>query len=212
VLSNQPTGDVTVGDMERLTVLDASRQAPGPEAPLIQSLEGLQAARHLTQLNLSAGAAGSPNVAVGDFSPLAERGSLTDLRLADNGLTDLILPEGPTSRRYLNVLGDPIAYSAVPKSRDLNQLVIEGFPIGRVTILLRIGPAMVEADGKIRLPIEGACGQPVKVQRSENLVEWEDWQTMSLGGDGCGIIDDPGATRQRFCHAAEASFTPMTVP
>jgi hypothetical protein len=71
---------------------------------------------------------------------------------------------------------------------------------------------MVEADGKIRLPIEGMCGQRVKLQRSENLVDWEDWQTMILGGDGCGIIDTPGASRQRFYRAVEDTLTPMNAP
>ena len=150
VALNRPTGDLTVGDMERLTVLDASRQARGPNAPLIQSLQGLQAARNLTRLDLSGpgGPEATPNLALNGFSPLAGLGNLTELKLADDGLTQLTLPEGLTNLRYLNVLGNPITYLAVPKSMDLSQLVIEGFPIEKVTILLRIGPAMVEADGK----------------------------------------------------------------
>ena len=186
----------------------------GSDAPLIQSLQGLQAARNLTRLDLSGrgGSDTAPNLALNDFSPLAGLGSLTELELANNGLTRLTLPEGLTHLRYLNVLGNPISYLAVPKSMDLTQLVLEGFPIEQVTILLRIGPAMVEADGKIRLPIEGACGQRVKLQRSENLVDWEDWQTMILGGDGCGIIDAPGAIRQRFYRAVEDTLTPMHAP
>jgi hypothetical protein len=207
VALNRPTGDLTVADLESLTELDASRQARGPNAPLIQSLQGLQAARNLTRLDLGGqgGPEATPNLALNDFSRLAGLANLTELQLADNGLTQLTLPEGLANLRYLNVLGNPITYLAVPKSMDLTQLVIEGFPIERVTVLLQIGPAMVEADGKIRLPIEGMCGQRVKLQRSENLVDWEDWQTMTLGGNvtGCGLIDATTAARQRFYRVVE---------
>jgi hypothetical protein len=79
---------------------------------------------------------------------------------------------------------------------------------------LRFGPASVEADGKIRLPIEGACGQRVKLQRSSNLVDWEDWQAMTLGGNatGCGLIDTTAAARQRFYGVVEDKPKPMDEP
>ena len=71
--------------------------------------------------------------------------------------------------------------------------------------MLRFGPASVEADGMIRLPVEGANGQRVKLQRSHNLVDWEDWQAMTLGGNatGCGLIDTTIAARQRFYRVVE---------
>jgi hypothetical protein len=61
------------------------------------------------------------------------------------------------------------------------------------------------ADGGIPLPIESASGQRVKLQRSENLVDWEDWQAMTLGGNatGCGLIDTTTAARQRFYRVVE---------
>ena len=64
---------------------------------------------------------------------------------------------------------------------------------------------LVEADGSIRLPVKGKCGQRVRLQRSENLLDWEDWQTMTLGGDGCGLIDTTTATPARFYRAVADS-------
>jgi hypothetical protein len=224
VALSKPTGDLTVGDVERLTVLDASRQARGPDAPLILSLEGLQAARNLTQLNLSGGGAGSPNIAVSDFSPLAglthlttlslESNQLTslslpaglrvlrELHLRSNQLTGLTLPEGLASLRYLDVRDNPITYLAVPESMDLSQLVLEGFSIDHVArVMLRIGPACVGSDGAISLPVSGPAGQAVRVQRSTNLVHWEDWQTVTLDGNVKQLLDDPAATELRFYRA-----------
>jgi len=79
---------------------------------------------------------------------------------------------------------------------------------------LRLGPASVEADGKIRLPIVGACGQRVKLQRSENLVDWEDWQTMTLGGNAtrCGAIDTTTSAPHRFYRAVEDEPRPTDEP
>jgi hypothetical protein len=69
---NKPSGVLTVADLGRLTVLDVSRARRGTVAPVIRSLQGLQAARNLTLLNLS-GANVFPgcvnNIALDDFSP-----------------------------------------------------------------------------------------------------------------------------------------------
>ena len=57
-------------------------------------------------------------------------------------------------------------------------------------------------------------GQRVKLQRSANLVDWEDWQTMTLGGNatGCGLIDATTATPQRFYRAVEGMPRPTDEP
>jgi hypothetical protein len=80
--------------------------------------------------------------------------------------------------------------------------------------MLRFGPTSVEADGTIRLPIDGPCWQRVKLQRSSNLVDWEDWQAMTLGGNatGCGLIDSTTAARQRFYRVVEDRPTPRDEP
>jgi hypothetical protein len=76
--------------------------------------------------------------------------------------------------------------------------------------MLRTAPASVGTDAKTRLLAKGACGQRVKLQRSSNLVDWEDWQTMTLGGNatGCGLIDTAAAARQRFYRVVEDTLTP----
>ena len=80
--------------------------------------------------------------------------------------------------------------------------------------MLWTGPASVGADAKARLLAKGACGQRVKLQRSENLVDWEDWQAMTLGGNatGCGLIDTTTAARQRFYRVVEDKPTPTDEP
>jgi len=68
---------------------------------------------------------------------------------------------------------------------------------------LRIGPAIVEVDGHLQLPVIGKSGQRVRLQRSVNLIDWEDWQTMTLGGTGCGLIDNTTASPYRFYRVVE---------
>jgi hypothetical protein len=54
---------------------------------------------------------------------------------------------------------------------------------------LRIGPAIVADDGRLRLRLSGASGQRVRVQRSINLKDWADWKTVTLGDTGCELTD-----------------------
>jgi len=205
----KPAGDITVADMRSLTVLDASREVRGPDAPLIQSLEGLQAARYLTELNLNGEGADAPNIAVIDFSPLTGLARLSALHLAANQLTSLTLPEGLTGLRDLDVRGNPVTYLAVHESMDLTQLVLEGFPKDQVTIImLRIGPASVGADGKITIPLSGTNGQSVRVQRSANLVDWEDWQTVTLDGTAQELVDGPASIPLRFYRVTVDTTSP----
>jgi len=50
----KPLGEITIADMESLTELRADMASRGGwPAPMIRSLEGLQAARNLTSLDLS---------------------------------------------------------------------------------------------------------------------------------------------------------------
>src|SRR5438034_617638 len=81
---NKPSGNLTVADMESLTVLDASRGRRGAAAPVIRSLEGLQAARNLTVLNLSGGnliPGCVTNIITDDYSPLQGLSNLKALFL-----------------------------------------------------------------------------------------------------------------------------------
>ena len=53
----KPEGDLTIPDMESLTELDLSVRARGFGSPAIASLKGLESARNLAVLNVSAGIA-----------------------------------------------------------------------------------------------------------------------------------------------------------
>ena len=68
---------------------------------------------------------------------------------------------------------------------------------------LRIGPAIVLNHGRLQLQLIGASGQGIRVQRSANLVDWEDWRTETLDGTGCKLIDETAATSHRSYRAVE---------
>jgi hypothetical protein len=79
----KPNGDITVQDMESLRELDASIQTRGFELGVyrqIKSLEGLQAATHLTTLKLAGSRVRvyiAPGIALTNFAPLADLKKLT---------------------------------------------------------------------------------------------------------------------------------------
>jgi len=68
---------------------------------------------------------------------------------------------------------------------------------------LRIGPAIVLDDGRLQLQLRGASGQRVRVQRSTNLRDWADWQTVTLGETGCQLTDTIVTNSQCFYRAVE---------
>ena len=41
------------------------------------------------------------------------------------------------------------------------------------------------------------------LQRSTNLVDWEDWKTVNFDGTDCGLTDDVGTNSRRFYRAVE---------
>ena len=50
--------------------------------------------------------------------------------------------------------------------------------------------------------IRGDAGLSVRVQRSANLCDWEDWQTLTLGASASEVFDlDDGAFSSRFYRA-----------
>ena len=92
---DKPEGDITVEDIESLTVLDASRGTRSSDAPLIHNLSGIEAAVNITRLNLK----GLPfpplkNIGKVDFSCLQSLKPLTTLVLVNNQLTSLTVPAG----------------------------------------------------------------------------------------------------------------------
>jgi hypothetical protein len=47
------------------------------------------------------------------------------------------------------------------------------------------------------------AGQAVRVQRSANLIDWEDWRVLTLDGTGCEVIDETSGASHRFYRAIE---------
>ena len=115
VALSKPTGDITVADMEGLTVLDASRAVRGQSAPMIGSLEGLQTAKNLSSLDLNGaieevdGWYGKPNLLTSDLSFLSGLTRLQTLDLEGNQLTNLTLLEGLTGLRAIRLGGNRMA-------------------------------------------------------------------------------------------------------
>jgi hypothetical protein len=46
------------------------------------------------------------------------------------------------------------------------------------------------------------------VQRSTNLIDWEDWKTVTLEGTSCELSDETSTASQRFYRAVEDSVGP----
>jgi hypothetical protein len=68
-----------------------------------------------------------------------------------------------------------------------------------------LGPAFLSGDGAIRLRLSGLDGQRVRVQRSLNLLDWEDWQPMTLSGTASEFLDNTTTNEHRFYRAIEVS-------
>jgi hypothetical protein len=46
------------------------------------------------------------------------------------------------------------------------------------------------------------------VQRSTNLIDWEDWKTVTLEGTSCELSDETSTASRRFYRAVEDSVGP----
>jgi hypothetical protein len=68
--------------------------------------------------------------------------------------------------------------------------------------VLRLEPASPQQPGGYRFLLHGDAGLTVRVQRSSNLRDWEDWQLVTLGA-GSDELTDPeaGAMPRRFYRA-----------
>lgn len=74
---------------------------------------------------------------------------------------------------------------------------------------LHFGPPSLEAEGKIRLPLASTSGQRVRLQRSENLTDWEDWQTLVMDGPAAELIEETTTSAHRFYRALEDGAAPV---
>ena len=67
---------------------------------------------------------------------------------------------------------------------------------------LRLEPVSPQQPGGFRFLVRGDAGLSVRVQRSSNLRDWEDWQTLTLGATPSELSDlDAGANSRRFYRA-----------
>jgi WD40 repeat protein len=71
------------------------------------------------------------------------------------------------------------------------------------TTEFRFHPLTVLNDRNLRLSLNGATGQRVLLQRSANLRDWEDWQTVTFDSTTLELTDDPAGAPQRFYRAVE---------
>ena len=67
---------------------------------------------------------------------------------------------------------------------------------------LRLEPVSPQQPGAFRFLLHGEAGLTVRVQRSSNLRDWEDWQPVTLGAAPAELTDpDAGAIPRRFYRA-----------
>jgi hypothetical protein len=129
----------------------------------------------------------------GDYAYVADHSS--GLRVID-----ISNPVNPQS------VGGNSSFSASRVSIHGDKVYVAGGADGLIILNkytdLRIGPAIVLDDGRLRLRLSGASGQRVRVQRSLNLKDWADWKTVTLGDTGCELTDSITAS-QCFYRAIE---------
>lgn len=141
----KPSVTITVQDMEALRELDASLSRRGGSGP-IQSLQGLDAAKNPTSLNLEGDCflrvECIPGIKLTDFAPLAGLTNLTSLNLGGNQLTGLTLPVGLTSLNSLYLGNNHLTNFAVLSGLtslttldlDFNQLTSVTLPAGLTSL------------------------------------------------------------------------------
>ena len=67
---------------------------------------------------------------------------------------------------------------------------------------LRLEPVSPQQPSGFRLFVRGDAGLSVRIQRSANLRDWEDWQAPTLGATPSELSDlDAGAVSDRFYRA-----------
>jgi uncharacterized secreted protein with C-terminal beta-propeller domain len=67
---------------------------------------------------------------------------------------------------------------------------------------LRLDPVSPQQAGEFRFLVRGDAGLSVRVQRSANLRDWEDWQALTLGAIPSELSDlDAGANPDHFYRA-----------
>jgi hypothetical protein len=99
-------------------------------------------------------------------------------------------------------------YSALSDMRPGNNGYIQSryslvtFDLFRASLSLSLEPVSPQQPGGFRLLVRGEAGLSVCVQRSANLRDWEDWQTLTLGATASELSDlDAGAVSHRFYRA-----------
>jgi hypothetical protein len=137
------------------------------------------------------------------FMHLSVSGSFAYLANERNGLKVVDISDPTNPRR----VGGNSSFSAYRVTIHDDKVFVAGGTDGLIILNkytdLRIGPAIVADDGRLRLRLSGVSGQCVRVQRSTNLKDWEDWQTVTLEGTTCELSDDTSTASQRFYRAIE---------
>ncbi len=68
---------------------------------------------------------------------------------------------------------------------------------------LRMATSLVIRGGLFRMAVSGQPGSKVRVQRSSNLRDWEDWESVTLGQQPIELSDSDTLTApNRFYRAA----------
>jgi hypothetical protein len=87
-----------------------------------------------------------------------------------------------------------------------NKVFVAGFEDGLAILdlyrpSLRLEPVSPQPGG-FRFLVRGDAGLSVRLQRSANLRDWEDWQALTLGATASELSDfDAGPVSHRFYRA-----------
>ena len=67
----------------------------------------------------------------------------------------------------------------------------------------RFESVRIDSNGILQFPLRGEQDRSVRIQRSSNLVDWEDWQDAILSQNPVKLIDDPESKRSQFYRAVQ---------
>jgi hypothetical protein len=104
------------------------------------------------------------------------------------------------------LVGGNSAFDAFGLAVDRDRVFVaseDGLTILNAFTNLRFQPVAVQHNGRIRLFLHGGSGQRVQVQRSFNLVDWQDWQSLPRNEAAARSLEDSMAAEHVFYRAID---------
>lgn len=116
---------------------------------------------------------------------------------------DVRNPHQPERIQSLSLDGRGTACAMVVQGSFI-YLAFQGLEIVQVLERPSFAVPVLDVSGSLRLRVSGEVGETVRVQYSDNLQEWIDWQTVSFTSPDLDLIDERGRPEGRRFYRAVA--------